>query len=722
MTKAAVAIKTLVILLIAATLVPAPVAMGVEADAAINEAVRRDANKILLRQKLAEANEAVARRDLASAAKLYDAAVELVGQIGANNCEVEAEQAVRGFAGVRLQLAEAARRRGDYREADVQLRRVLKVDPTNPVAIAAKAANDKTLHEQRGQIPTEAAVKDAAKAQAERVDANTHVQNARVLLEAGRLDQADEELNQALKIDPQNRSALRYKDLVRNTRYQISRSRQEQDNGKKILDVVDAYADARTSSNLPVPNPYNRADTVNTGKGRQAIYNKLNTIKFDSFPPEGSPDTLPLSEVVRILSAESPKRDPEKEGVNILINPNAPAASASSAPLIDPATGLPIPSAPPEAVDVAGINVKLGAPLRRVTLNQVLDAITKLSERPLKISYEEYAIMISMRGQEATPLFTREFDIDPNTFYQGLVGVTGEILDIQSSSGGGGGGGGGGSGQGSSFVIPRVSVTGVSGSQGGGNQGGNQGGQTGGGIPGLTTTNSMEAISTAARLFFFNLGVNLDPALGKSVFFNDRKGILLVRATMEELDLIEQVIRVLNVSPPQVNIKAKITEISQNDNRALGFDWYLGNMVIGGKSVASAGTQPSISDGAGGFFPGQAGNATLGTASTLLGPAATDGLLTSGLRQTYGRDSASTPSLATVTGFLTDPQFRVVLRAIEQRDGIDLLNEGQVTTLSGRQAQIQVAEVRTIVTGVQQSSGQGGTATAAPAGGNSVIQ
>ena len=43
------------------------------------------------------------------------------------------------------------------------------------------------------------------------------------------------------------------------------------------------------------------------------------------------------------------------------------------------------------------------------------------------------------------------------------------------------------------------------------------------------------------------------------------------------------------------------------------------------------------------------------------------------------------PSLA----FLTDPQFRVVLKAIEQRDGIDLLNEGQVTTLSGRQAQIR---------------------------------
>ncbi|MGC3959313.1 MAG: hypothetical protein QM813_15635 [Verrucomicrobiota bacterium] len=416
--------------------------------------------------------------------------------------------------------------------------------------MAAKAANDKTLKELAGFIPSKDALDEAAKAKVTKTDANTHVQNARVLLEAGKLDEADLELNQALQKDPQNRPALRYKDLVRNQRYQMSRSRQDQDNNAKILQVVDAYADSRARESLPVPNPYNRSDAINTGKGRQAIFNKLNTIKFESFPPEGSPDTLPLTEVVRILNVESPKRDPEKEGVNIMINPNAPAAPQPTAPLIDPATGLPI-AAPQatEAVDVGGINIKFGIPLRRVTLNQVLDAISKVAERPLKVSYEEYAIFVSMKGQELTPLFTREYDIDPNTFYQGLVGVGGEFLDIQSSSsGGGGGGGGGGNGQGSSFVIPRVSVTGISGGQGG--QGGGQGGgqQAGGGIPGITRTNNMEAISAAARLFFFNLGINLDIAQGKSVFFNDRKGILLVRATMEELDLIEQVIRVLNVA------------------------------------------------------------------------------------------------------------------------------------------------------------------------------
>ena len=65
---------------------------------------------------------------------------------------------------------------------------------------------------------------------------------------------------------------------------------------------------------------------------------------------------------------------------------------------------------------------------------------------------------------------------------------------------------------------------------------------------------------------------------------------------------------------------------------------------------------------------------------------------------------------------MTDPQFRVVLRAIEQRDGIDLLNEGQVTTLSGRQAQIAVNEVKSIVTGVNQQQGQSGGGTTSGSG------
>ena len=75
------------------------------------------------------------------------------------------------------------------------------------------------------------------------------------------------------------------------------------------------------------------------------------------------------------------------------------------------------------------------------------------------------------------------------------------------------------------------------------------------------------------------------------------------------------------------------------------------------------------------------------------------------------RNLVNAPAVATFSGILTDPQFRVVIRALEQRDGADLLNESSVTTMSGRQTQIQVVDLTTIVTGVnlnQTSTGGGG--------------
>src|SRR5205085_9174117 len=129
------------------------------------------------------------------------------------------------------------------------------------------------------------------------------------------------------------------------------------------------------------------------------------------------------------------------------------------------------------------------------------------------------------------------------------------------------------------------------------------------------------------QTYFTALGVVLtDP--GKSVFFNDRDGTLLVRASLQDLDIIEQAIQVLNISPPQVNIKAKFVEVSQNDTRALGFDWFLGNVLMNNNSmVASGGSAPSFTGAPStanpeGGFPGSLLNGT-----SIL-PSGTDQLLT----------------------------------------------------------------------------------------------
>jgi type II secretory pathway component GspD/PulD (secretin) len=85
----------------------------------------------------------------------------------------------------------------------------------------------------------------------------------------------------------------------------------------------------------------------------------------------------------------------------------------------------------------------------------------------------------------------------------------------------------------------------------------------------------------------------LDPP--KHVFFNDREGTLMVYATTEDLDIVEAAIQTLNIAPPQVNIRVKFVEVTQNDTKALGFDWYLGNVSMNnGTIVGSAGTQPTL--------------------------------------------------------------------------------------------------------------------------------
>ncbi len=220
----------------------------------------------------------------------------------------------------------------------------------------------------------------------------------------------------------------------------------------------------------------------------------------------------------------------------------------------------------------------------------------------------------------------------------------------------------------------------------------------------------MEDVQIAVRAFFTTMGVDLNPP--KSIFFNDRQGTLLVKATLQDLDIIEAAVQVLNIAPPQVNIKAKFAEISQDDVHALGFNWYLGNFLMNNNAIgAQGGTAPSFvgqpsAANPSGVFPG---NVAAGTAIL---PSATDQLLTSGLRNTYGQNNP-VPTVATVTGILTDPQFRVVINALDQRSGVDILNAPEVTTLSGRQAQVQVVDIPTIVTSVSlpQTASGGGTTT-----------
>jgi type II secretory pathway component GspD/PulD (secretin) len=217
----------------------------------------------------------------------------------------------------------------------------------------------------------------------------------------------------------------------------------------------------------------------------------------------------------------------------------------------------------------------------------------------------------------------------------------------------------------------------------------------------VTTTNATANLSLAAKGFFTTLGVNLEPP--KSVFFNDRLGVLFVRATSQDLDTIEKAIQVLNMMAPQVHMKARFIEVEQDDSSALGFDWYLGNVNMGNGVVGTGGNAGSVNvPGPSGSvlpFPGQVVN---GTAINTVAPTAQS--ITSGLQN-------SAPAVATITGILTNPKFQMVIHALEQRSGFESLAEPEVTTISGRQTQMRATDVITIITSFSFQQGTSGTTT-----------
>jgi len=216
----------------------------------------------------------------------------------------------------------------------------------------------------------------------------------------------------------------------------------------------------------------------------------------------------------------------------------------------------------------------------------------------------------------------------------------------------------------------------------------------------VTTTNNTVNVSLSARNFFTTLGVNLFPP--KSIFFNDRLGLLFVRATMEDLDTIESAIQALNQVPPQVHIKARFVQVEQDDNAGLGFDWYLGQFNIGNSVSAQGGSAPSLNvPGPGGSivpFPGP-------TAANQIASSATDQQITSGL------NNSALPAIGTLTGILTNPNFRVVLHALEQRQGVEELAEPEVTTTSGRQTEMRATEIITVITGFSFQQGSAAVAS-----------
>src|SRR5664280_301239 len=390
------------------------------ADSAVQEAVRRDAARIELRQKLEKARDAELRHDLPNAAKLYDDAWTLVETIGPSS-EPEAQETIAGLSNVRLQLARNARHRGDLRDAEIQVKDVLRVNPNDAIALAFYNDNKRMMEAQRGKVPSIATQEQIPAIESDKIQAATYIQDGRLLFQMGKLDEADAKLKQAMRLDPANKTAEYYATLVEQSRARVALGKKNIDDQKRLVQVEQAWEDPVKRELLPWPNPMVHTNLIYTGKGRQAILTKLDRIHLDTVFYDG----LPLSEVIRSLSEEVKRRDPDRRGINILINPNQETVAATPvtaatgggafgipaganirpipagvpAPAgIDPSTGLPISSIPAagggEQRDINAVSIKINPALTDARLADVLDAIVTVADSPIRYSILDYTCLL----------------------------------------------------------------------------------------------------------------------------------------------------------------------------------------------------------------------------------------------------------------------------------------------------------------------------------------
>lgn len=295
---------------------------------------------------------------------------------------------------------------------------------------------------------------------------------------------------------------------------------------------------------------------------------------------------------------------------------------------------------------------RISLALTEIPLRVAIDYVAKAANLKLKI--EPYAVVVVPQSEPTDILITKEYKVPPSF-------ITALPASSDAATAGGGG-------SGSISVAP--------GSQ------------------------SAVAARSTARQFLEANGVTF-PA-GASANFLTSSSKLIVRNTQANLDIIDSLVEVqLSTPPSQVEIESKFLEVTQNNLNELGFDWLLGRFALpGGTGVYGGGGTQGFGQSINSTqypFINQGSTLPVGASSTTSGP------VTSGNRSgsaaisanavdalLFGSPLGPAAGVFTLAGVFTNPQFQVVIRALSQSKGVDLVSSPKVTTKSGQRATIQI--------------------------------
>lgn len=620
------------------------------ASALEQEQVRRQESTIYARQIIKEAQQQAANGNYTKALSLYDEADKKLTNAPASS--EEKQRTAQGRSMCLYQMAQDAFKKKDFAQAMANAESAYNADPSNRDAASlyekasfegakvdkAKDAGVKT----KAALGPEVTNEDFVKKQRRVLELYRSAEN---YLKSEQFDQAERSLKTILVIDPYSATAyhrLREVQLAKQRKLTAARTQTE---AESMLDVQKGWALPVRRDTIKPPDQTDGDGQVDTGS-KKKILDKLEKIVIKRMEFNGTT----LREAVNYLIEASREDDPTKEGVNILLERSvgsaggggfaapapaeaaAPAAAPGPVPLPGEAAPAPAPTPAPAAEssgNMAAISVTLN--LKNVKLGQAIKFLTMTTG--LKYRIENDAVVI-VAGESVTGTQTRIFNVAPGVF-------RGVIERAESKSGGGGGGGGG-------FV-----------SMGGG----------------ADTSKSKADV----KKVFEEFGITFPQ--GTSVSYQESLGLLVATHRNEVLDQIEEIMLRLNKVTPQVQIEAKFIEIRQTDLEQLGFRWAF---------APSTQQEYTVESGAGTALPGipiggpyrGIGNPLTGGLRNSISAGALDALLASA--------ASLNPTILTITGVLTNPQFQVFIDALSSKGLTNLLSAPRVTTTSGESAKILV--------------------------------
>src|SRR5438477_9561787 len=657
---------------------------------------------------LARAQAAMHARNYAVAHEEFRSALELLPD--AVTSGKAHDEALTGFCESGVKVTEQRIADGNFAGAESVLREVLqdRYDPNCRPALELLAHLQQPGYFNKTMGPT--FIERVEEVKKLLADADGYYDSARY-------DLAFKKYEQVLALDPYNTAARRGEEKIDNAKYHYGEDAYNETRGRQLSDVQTGWQQplrqyGRTASEIFNPVSGNLSDTAR-------ISNKLSGIRIEHL----SYRNATVAEVIDDIRQRAP-------GVNIVVRfrrlgeiapvlapvEGAPAPAATAAPVAggSPEAGAPATPVPARVgVAPAGVSGSPTSPEQaKITLEvddiPLLDALTYIANQAaLKVKVEPHAVLLIPLTEQSDELVTKTYKVPPEFF--------GGPLDVgYYLSAGVGGGGQAPSGTGQT-IQPAPVATGVIEKNAASFQNATGIG-TGAGAAStsqalqtnLTTrqqlVNDRQLVGRAdAKVFLQSMGVSFPP--NSSATFFPHNGTLVVRNTADNLDMVDALVEQANASgPKQVEIEAKFIEITQTNLKELGFDWLLGPFQIGNHSgvFGSGGTSGSAANPADfpfvnntgapvgatqngqpfGVNPVTAGNrsGTFGISANAL-----DALLAGG---TGGMSVA--PGIFGLAGVFTNPQFQVVIRALNQKKGVDLLSAPKVTTKSGQRAIIEI--------------------------------